>query len=415
MVLPFEAISTECPDELHREPYRVNNFYLSYHRYEWAHTYKQDFLEGYIGCTISLHETGVLPSTCPDPLPRCADPPRGRLDWQSNHHSAHVIVNSPVTLRVGDTLSQTRTVYWVGNSRRANRALYTDSGLRYEYPGGSPGDPIIRTWHQADTSATYGSVSDLARGGDCFVRDLPQFRILVEELWPDNDATAIEDLFGTGTLNWWMALTQEEQRRHTETRGLVFTVGMTPAQLDDELDRRARILNDEISCNHGRDVWCRWTPTRSGYYRLTAAGGWTLRSFLGLKTWVQAHHIRSFDDFLRNHFNAGDGDCLQTDDFARGRDYDCIMEHLGLMGMTPAQIGLVHDPILRTFTGLLPRGPHQDNEWLYSAAAGENYRCPPLDVRVACGSSGGAVNYTETEPIGIQVHEVRVSTVMPTN
>ena len=415
VVLPFEGMPSECPSELRDEPSRVGQYHPSRDRYEWAHTYKADFEATHFSCAVSLHETGAMPSTCPDPIPACADPPRGRLDWQSNHHSALAVVNSPVMLRVGDTLSQTRTVHWVGNSRRRGQVLYLDSGLWYEYPGSNPGDPIVRTWHQEDASSTYGSVGDIARG-ECLARDLPKFQVLVEELWPDNDAAAIEDLFGRDSLNWWTPLNQQERRRYTEARGLEYTVGLSPMQLADELDERARVLTDEIPCNFGRDVWCRWTPVRPGYYRLTAAGGWSLRSFHGTKHWLQSHHIQTFNDYLMNDFNAGDGDCDSGGRFfAQGRDYDCVMAHLSLMGMTPAQIGLVHDQLNRTFTGLLPLTLQQDNEWLYSAAAGENYRCPARDVRVLCGASGEAVNYTETEPVGIVVHEVRVSTVMPDN
>ncbi len=75
--------------------------------------------------------------------------------------------------------------------------------------------------------------------------------------------------------------------------------------------------------------------------------------------------------------------------------------------------GLQHDPVGRTFTGLIPRLPYQDREWLYSAAAGENVRCPARDLRVKCGRRGTGVNYTESEPIGVVVHEMRVSTVTP--
>ena len=42
-------------------------------------------------------------------------------------------------------------------------------------------------------------------------------------------------------------------------------------------------------------------------------------------------------------------------------------------------------------------------------------RCPqPSNARVRClGTSYDNYNYTETEPVGVIVHEVRVNTVMP--
>ena len=42
-------------------------------------------------------------------------------------------------------------------------------------------------------------------------------------------------------------------------------------------------------------------------------------------------------------------------------------------------------------------------------------RCPPVDVRIVCLRATSSGNYVETEPIGIMIHEVRVSTVTPTN
>ena len=72
----------------------------------------------------------------------------------------------------------------------------------------------------------------------------------------------------------------------------------------------------------------------------------------------------------------------------------------------PSEVGLRDD-----LSGVLPRPPTAAalfNEDL-AATAG----CFPLDFRVECVNSYGTGNYTETEPIGIVVHEVRVSTVTP--
>ena len=411
VVLPFESVPAECPNQLSRAPSVSTSL-----RHEWAHTYKEDWLEGSGSCVFAAHSSGVpMDSRCLNRA-RCADPPRGRVVWESSHHSGFAIVNSLITLNIEDIPSRTRRVQLLGVAG-SPQVFYTTSSLLYEYSDSSLGDPVIRTWYRSNTSSTYSSVADIVRG-ECIVRDWPDFRVLIEELWPDNDEIAIEDLFGAGTLNWWRALSPTEQQQHTEARGLQYiTAGITPAELDAELERRADTLNQEIRCNHGSDVWCKWTPPRPGYFRLTAAGGWYLKSFGGGRRWLQPHAIQSRENFLHNSVSPGDGNCPhrgQYDDFARGSDYDCIMAHLGRMGVTPQEIGLQDDPVNQVFTGLIPKLPSQDDEWLYSDAAGENFRCPQRDMRVSCGGRGTGVNYTESEPVGIQVYEMRVNTVTPT-
>ena len=410
VVLPFRSVPAECPSELSQNPSLSTNL-----RHQWAHTYKEDYLEGRAACVVSAHNTGVMTPTCLRRV-RCIDPPRGRIVWESNHHSGFAIVNSFVTLNIEDIPNRTREVQLLGVAGSPQK-LYTTSSLQYEYSNSSLGDPVIRTWYRVDTSRTHTSVDGIVSGGECVVRDWPDFRVLIEELWPDNDEIAIEDLLGAGTLDWWRALTPLEKTQHTEARGLQFIVGMTPADRDLELERRATVLNQEIRCNFGDNVWCKWTPPRSGYYRLTAAGGWHMRTFGGGRGWLQPFQIQGRENFLQNSVSPGDGDCPyrgRYEDFNRGSDYDCIMDRLGLMGVTPQEIGLQDDPITQTFTGLIPSLPYQDDEWLYSAAAGENFRCPPRDLRITCGGSGGGINYTESEPVGIQVYEMRVNTVTPT-
>ena len=417
VVLPFESVPADCPDEMLRNPARSSNA-ASRIRHEWAHTYREDFIEGRGACVVAAHNSGTpMDAACLNRV-RCTDPPRGRIAWESSHHSGFAVVNSLITLNILDIPNRTRRVHLFGTS--GGRFLRTDSALQYLYSDTSLGDIAVRTWYRTRPGASYGTVAAIVggpRGGECVARDWPDFRVRVEELWPDNDAAAIDSLFGTDALAWWRALSTAEQQRHTEARGLTFiTATMTSAQRDAESDRRANALNQEVGCNVRADVWCRWTPTRPGYYRLTAAGGWYLRVYSGGRTWRSNPQIQALERFLRNDVAPGDGDCPFThsyQDSERGRDYDCIQEHLVRMGVTPQEIGLDDDPVNGVFTGLIPRGAGQDNEWLYSDLAGENYRCPARDLRVSCGSGAGGVNYTESEPIGILVHEMRVSTVTP--
>ena len=411
VVLPFESVPAACPDELSQAPSLSKD---SHGRFGQAHTYKDDWL-GSGSCVSTAHTSGVpMSPSCLNRV-RCTDPPRGRIVWEPNHHSGFAIVNSLITLNIEDIPDQAREVplFGVDNSDR----LRTIWRPLYQYSNSSAADPTIRTWSRTNPSSTYTSVAAIVRGGECIVRDGPDFRVLIEELWPDNDEVAIEGLFGAGTLNWWRALSSTEQRHHTEARGLQYiTTGMTAAELDAELKRRADTLNEEIRCNFGKDVWCKWAPPRPGYFRLTAAGGWYMDAFHGGRTWLARGRIQSRENFLQS-VSPGDGNCPYQavyQNYKRGSDYDCIMEHLGLMGVTPQQIGLQHNLATRTFPGLVPRTAAQDNEWLYSAAAGENFRCPPRDLRIRCGNPSSGVNYTESEPIGILVHEMRVNTVTPT-
>ena len=429
VVLPFQSVPAECPDELLQQASFSTDSDTNL-RHEWAHTYQEDFLEGAAACVFEAHGSGVPMNSACRKRARCTDPPRGRIVWESNHHSGFAIVNSLITLNIEDIPNQTREVWWLENTLVPGFVLVTESGLRYEYSDTSVGDdtgvgddagvgddtgvgdPVIRTWYRVNNSQTHGSVTEIVRG-ECIVRSLPDFRVLIEELWPDNDEAAIEELFGAGTLNWWWALSSTERGDRTKARGLEYVDGMTPARLEAELERRATTLNEEIRCNFGSDVWCKWTPPRPGYYRLTAAGGWHMKTF-GRRRWLTPAQISVVEEFLQKDVTPGDGRCRSKEDrFGRGRDYDCIMKHLDLMGVTPEEIGLEHDPVNRVFTGLISRPPGRDNEWLYSDAAGENVRCRPRDLRVNCGGGTTGVNYTESEPAGIIVHEMRVSTVTP--
>lgn len=410
VVLPFESVSAQCAGTgtLHQEPSRASNL-----RIEWAHTYKVDFYESDRLCVHQAHVTGTMTNFCRQRV-RCTDPPHGRLVWDSSHHSGFAIVNSPIILHVVDVPDTEQAVHLLQPMSRAS-IIMLRTITQYVHSDTSLADPIIRTWTGADPTRDYDTVDHITYFGECVVRARPEFRIIVEELWPDQDEAAIEDLFGPSALDWWTPLGSAARQQHTEARGFQYVVGMSSTDLDSELERRAS-LNEEIRCNYGTNTWCRWTPSRSGYYRLTAAGGWYLQGYFGRRHWRPNTHVQSLERFLQNTVTAGNDDCPFSEGqrLSRGRDYDCIMDYLqNTMLMTPQEAGLAHDPITKTFTGLLRPHPPQSNEWLYSDAAGENYRCPPRDIRVSCGSGINGINYTQSAPIGILIHEVRVGTVMP--
>ncbi|MXV90680.1 MAG: hypothetical protein F4004_08390 [Acidimicrobiia bacterium] len=373
-VLPFSPTSLDCPRDL-----RVNPSLSSISRLETAHQNRYDSGPGGSRATF------------------CADPPPGRLVWESSHHAGLAIVNSSVVLRVIDSSVTNRPVEYIRVSLGGGVRFGVSRRLYFEYPGSTASDPIVRAWPTFDTSLAYRDVDEIVGGyrsgsiifnsGPCLVRALPDFRLRVEELWPDSDASDIRALFGADALDWWTALGSVEQAAH--------------------LARRTGSLTQEVRCNYGSDVWCNWRPTRPGYYRLVAAGAWYMTKFGGKRTWANALTRALIDNALMDMESAKDGVCRRRPGHSSHSDYECLIEDLARIGVTtPAEAGLLPD-----LRGLLPAGSSE--EWLYTDAAGSTVTCPPRDLRVHCGGTGESLNYTETEPIGILVHEMRVSTVAP--
>ncbi len=402
-VLPFSPTPPECPRDLRVDPARSSGT-----RLEDTHQRRRDTGPG--GSTTTL----------------CTDPPRGRLVWESSHHAGFAIVNSPVILRVIDIPSTTRnfsTVQPSINHRTGEASFWLSTRQYFEYPDGTPSDPVVRAWSAFDDTLSFSNVNEIVgatrltpgsphytNSGPCLVRVRPDFRIRVEELWPDIDASEIQALFGADALDWWTApaLTEAQQRSRTEARGLNY-VGSTAtaAERAAEQARRAGSLTQTVRCNYGADVWCNWRPTRPGYYRLVAAGAWYMSKF-GPRRWHNTSARTSIDNALADMFANANGTCTRTPGSRSHRDYECLIEDLARANQSPAEAGLASD-----LSGLLPAGGN--DEWLYTAAAGPYVICPPRDMRVRCSgtSTGESSNYTETEPIGIVVHEVRVSTVTP--
>ena len=408
VVLPFSPVPPECPQDLSAGPSQATEP-ASVSRFRAIHQLRDDTTEG---------SARTL----------CQDPPRGRLVWDSSHHTRLAVVNSPVVLRVSDIPDATRTIEYFAVRYRGQPLFVRTTAEHFEYPDSAPGDPLIRAWPTFD-DVPYARVDMIVGGeytrfgtyrtsGVCFIHRRPDFRLRVEELWPDNDAADIRALFGANALDWWTALNPTQQRDRTEARGLNYVVGMNATELQRELTRRADTLTQEVRCNYGDDVWCRWRPTRSGYYRLVAAGAWYMWKHTFKRSWVWGPGLQRFDQALMNA-SAIDGDCpMDAGNQWRSTDLDCLSDDLISMGyvdgvgnLDPAAAGL--QPDLRG-TLPLPPGTYEERaEFLFTAAAGPDVACPPRDIRVTCGGVSASRNYTETEPIGILVHEVRVSTVTP--
>lgn len=394
-VLPFSPVPTDCPVEHSATP-SVST--LNHHQN--AHRVKDDFYSGSSDCT-SVNNGGdlVSGSNCDTTL-ACADPPRGRLEWNTTHSSSVAIVNSPIIVHVLD-LPLNSTTY--RHQRIINRTVYLYERQYYAYPEGT--NSTVQSWPEIAASAKESSVRDLMErprnSGECILRSLPSVRLIVEELWPDDDGAEILHLFGPRALDWWNAMSQQDQNALSAARGFILLDGLTSVERTAERERRKSLLQQEIDCNFGTELWCRWVPRRAGYFRLIGAGAWHLSKYQS-GGWKSSWSINHDTNFLQNEVSAVDGACTTTDKFARGRDRDCIFEDLTLMNATPADVGLLND-----LSGFLPVG---NDDFPYTAAAGSAFRCPPRDLRASCGGTSDSVSYTTTAPVGVAVHEARVVT-----
>ena len=252
----------------------------------------------------------------------------------------------------------------------------------------------MRLWPRIDASVRADSVALLVRAGECVFRHRPDFRLIVEELWPDDPQhhAEIERLFGVNALDWWNALTTPLQEARTAARGLGWWPSLTPA----EQEQRTESLRQKVACNFGASKWCRWTPTRTGYYRLKAAGAW-LATRQSARTWFDPNDdFNGYFDNLLDYLSDPDNRATMTQEITD-------------LGRTPADLGLLPD-----LTGLLPLPPDAA-DWAYSDAGTSRTECPTIDLRFDCSFGTATANYTETEYIGIQVHEIRVNTVAPSS
>lgn len=268
------------------------------------------------------------------------------------------------------------------------------------YPSTSPSDPdnVIRLRPVPETTRVFDNISDIRTGaglnyrGECLIDEQPAIHLIVERLWPDSPTQNGEILriFGPNALDWWSGLSLDERRRRTEAAGLNFLEPTaTQAEIDAELQQRAADYTEEIVCNVGSEVWCRWTPTRSGFFALTVTGAWYLQKSGGHRVWWNSSRLAPVENYLAG-LSASERQSLERT--------------ITRMGYTPAEMG-----INSTLDSLLPRNSSVA-DWHYSAASGVNSLCPPPDLRVHCSGGSDTANYTETEPVGVLVHEMHVAT-----
>ena len=390
-ILPFQPVPADCPDSVLQQP-APSSLFRSH--YDAIHRVKQDFQLSDNKCR-SVLDGGPMTDACARRR-KCADPARGRLTWAASHFSQVAVVNSPIILNVLDVPStQVRIRHHSHAWRSPDRPLrLPDSAksvaLRY------PDDSFaVRLWLQVPGSREAESVADLVDEGECVFSKLPQFRVVIEELWPDNPEHygEIERLFGGNALDWWDRLDAVGRKDRAAARGLL---GWWPDLTPQERKRRTEELTHETACEAGADIWCRWTPARSGYYRLKAAGAWKGSAF-DKRIWQDPDDPGDKDYFMNLRKYLQDPDNRAK-----------LRGELVEVGRIPADLGLTE-----TLEDVLPL-PEDTANWAYSDPATYRTECPfNTDVRFLCGSTTGTANYTETEYVGIQVYEIRVSTVTP--
>ena len=355
----------------------------------------------------------------------CLDPPHGAVRWHSAHPSGLVVINSPVIVKATDLVIQQKQhlfPYYNSNYRQYQR-LYGEhqTGLAavtmgqasvysIALSGTDDAEYGLASWTETDSTFKGELLSALMSNGQCTLASRPSFRLIVEEMWPDNneDVQDMLRLFGAQALAWW-PLEREAQKQMSAARGFtLLTEELSGVERQQERERRD--LRDlEIGCNSGTESWCRWVPQRAGYFRVTIAGAWHMSMRTSTRSWRNDYTIPDLNSFLANRVTGDKSDdCPIAFDrqFRRWFHRGCILKALATVSgvstdeVSPADFGLNDD-----LNGLL--SIHGGN----SEAFFEVPRpCPAQDLRVVCGSATNAVNYTETAPVGIVVHEARVMT-----
>ena len=199
----------------------------------------------------------------------------------------------------------------------------------------------------------------------------------MRELWPDNAADRAEILrwFGADSLDWWNPLSVAEQERRTLARGLSWAASFTTTQLQDRIQDE---LLEIVECNHvsfinqNDQTWCRWEPTRSGFYLLVGEGAWQVKFRAG-RSWSTAQ-INAINTHLQNPTNRTRV-VTNLNRLNRNRNH-----RWGLPVLTFADLGL--EEVAGEPVNTLPL-PSDLDEHLFTASPTDLTGCPPIDLRVS--------------------------------
>ena len=407
--LPFEPTPLHCPEDRTAEP-----AYNTLRRNQIS----------------SLHRDLLDQQGSPVEVP-CANPPSGDATWLSTHASRFAVVNAPVMVQVRGVPLDFRPIphgSFDVLGEAMDWGLITRSFAIVPGVSGTPSTNLMRTYGLLHPDDSYSDAASLANQSlQCVVEGLPALELIVEELWPDKDYTAIRELFGPSSVAWWDGLSDvhgnpdhAQRRRQTQARGLTYWPDLTDP---DDQEARDDSLETRVSCNaeQAQVPWCRWIPTRSGYYRLKVGGAWLVHARED-RAWSQAGALRA----LRRSVMGLDGS-------ERARTLDTLAALGCGEGNTPSPDCAWQPSVLGlndTLTDILPTGPNdvltadvnnyrpeRDPNHLYWLG-GDQHRFGGMDLRVGFRESrefalGGI--YTETESFGVQVGEVQVSTVTPSD
>ena len=166
----------------------------------------------------------------------CQELPPGRLTWSTPSFTGLAMVNTRVRLEM---------TWDFGNVARAAAPALTNTrglGLCFVSPYG---------WR----TSFYMSVA-------------------VEPLWPEGDPadssdsgdrSLIEELFGSGSLQWWDDLSAAERTNRTTAFYTTSTVGSV-----------------DVPCRLQIPIWCVWEPRQAGYFSLTATGALYMTQHRGI-------------------------------------------------------------------------------------------------------------------------------------
>lgn len=436
--LPFERIPTECPAESKWEATPGSPLAsIVYRDGQWFRQIRAEDAE-----TITAHQnkTGTI---------ECADPPSGWITWSPTHTSGRAVVNSAaiVTINGLDLRQEFGPNPRDDISRSSRYPFHKSSVIGSEWPidwktslsytrfdGNVDHEWYISTWNVSDVTTAHADLDSAVGNEGCVSRNSPSFRLIARELWPDNgpayvdgdpncvlppgampsgDALTIHQLFGPESLRWWCALDEEQRRRRTSARGLQWWHDPGTDQ-----NRRNQALTVELPCSTGIPtqadqfsdvIWCRWIPVRSGYFRLHAASVWDMRSVIQMEP--AASHLNLLLDYL-NDPNLATAQSRQT-------EMNNQLRSANLLSGTPPNtdwslVGLDWDRVNDTVSSLpVPGNNPSDPNWVYREEVMPVSMCPTVDLRVYCLSSRPALDYSETPPIGVIVHETRVVTRAP--
>ena len=458
----------------------------------WCHPWRDQMVADMKnGLRPDYSESPLVTDECKQRL--CSSPTVGRVAWASEHISGLALAGTPIIATIDEIPLRTQTVKVLERTIPRGADLDNDGTGRFpsisrgkelkfavRYDPDTGDEPLLFTREASGRDELSHSIDGLySNRVECSLRDLntagdiPEFSLVITELWPDADADKIERLFGADALVWWNALEPIDKTRATEARGYVYIDenALTTEEITDERSRRTWGRTEEIPCEfrvpgaqNPSALRCRWTPRRAGYYSVQAAGVWPLnvhdvgsRRLRSLEPDERAslNKLLSYDGSLHDENSPGPdhvcrhgGSLLQ-----RNRDLDCLKEDLKWAlpfgtpeippGMKPdeeealrKQIEDIQEEVRaqvfgldQTFSGLLDRGVETVRDfWGRNCLTVRDFRytCHPYDpdnlrdkYAMLDGRATASIfhwtgaSYTTSEPVGVVVHGAQVVSRRP--